>query len=127
MKSTVISILAFLYISMAGGVVLNLHFCMGALSSVEYGYDDHQSCGKCGMQEKDGCCNTELRIVKLDDSHQWVNSDSVKKKSFTLSLPAIDQFDFFTSRNHSVIRVFYHSPPDPRIGLVFLHNSVLLI
>ncbi len=37
--------------TIASGVVVNVHYCMGRLASVEYGYDDHDVCGKCGMSD----------------------------------------------------------------------------
>jgi hypothetical protein len=57
-KKITLVILALLYLGLTTGVVKNLHFCMGELSKVDYGYDKHDACEKCGMTEKDGCCHT---------------------------------------------------------------------
>ncbi|HET9278950.1 MAG TPA: hypothetical protein VFN95_12220, partial [Flavitalea sp.] len=57
-KKVTIAILAFLYLGLTTGVVKNLHYCMGQLSNVDFGYDKHDACNKCGMTEKEGCCNT---------------------------------------------------------------------
>ena len=70
MKKAVIAILALLYIITTSGVVVNVHYCMGTVASVTYGHEAPESCGKCGMIEKDGCCHSELKVVKLDDVHQ---------------------------------------------------------
>ena len=127
MKKVTIVILAFLYLGLTTGVVKNLHYCMGQLSNVDFGYNKHDACKKCGMTEKDGCCNTELKFVKLEDSHQWEQSGSVKK---SVSLPilrehllvyAVDPYD-------PIIAVqYHHSPPDHRANSLYLHTRALLI
>ena len=126
-KKLMITILAFLYLGLASGVIMNLHYCMGELSSVEYGYDNHEGCGKCGMKETVGCCSTESKVVKLQDSHQWSKLESLTKKifepaSFTVleNLPATLASQHFGS-------VDYHSPPDWRANLLYLHTGVLRI
>lgn len=126
-KRFIITILAFLYLGLTSGVVKNLHYCMGQLSNVEYGYDDHDSCGTCGMKEKDGCCNTELKIVKVEDSHQWVKSGSITKKSFTISTADSERYVSIPPAYYSVYASSYHSPPDRRTNSVYLHTGVLLI
>jgi len=126
-KRLPIAILAFLYLGLTTGVVKNLHYCMGQLSSVEYGYDEHKSCGRCGMDEKDGCCNTELKIVKVEDSHQWVKPGSIAKKSFAISTPDYGRNNFVIPAYQGLYAVPYHSPPDPRTNFVYLHTGVLLI
>lgn len=127
MKKVVISILAVLYLGLASGVMMNLHYCMGQLSSVEYGYDEHNHCDKCGMEQKDGCCNTEFKLVKLQDSHQWAKSDWLAAKY-------ISTLTFFTSASyrhtplhHRVIDSRYYSPPDYRMNAIYLHTSILRI
>ena len=74
MKKAVIAILALLYIVTASGIVVNLHYCMGKLASVEYGIDTHETCGKCGMKDTPGCCETESKVVKVQDEHQWAKA-----------------------------------------------------
>jgi hypothetical protein len=100
---------------------------MGQLSSVEYGYHKHDRCGKCGMAEKDGCCDTELKVVKLQDSHQWAKSFSLFKKVINVSSYNSDQYTFLIPRSYQPYISGYHSPPDRRDNEVYLHNGVLLI
>jgi hypothetical protein len=125
-KKATIVILALLYLGLTTGVVKNLHYCMGELSNVDYGYDKHQACEKCGMTEKDGCCNTEFKVVKLEDSHQWKTPTSLNPP---FSLPAFNDrplltFDRYKPGNFSL---YYHSPPDHRANNVYLQTGVLLI
>jgi hypothetical protein len=99
---------------------------MGQLNNVEYGYDEHDSCSKCGMKEKDGCCNTELKIVKLEDSHQW-EPGSIAKKSFALAITDWHRPVFLVSAYRSLYAPGYHSPPDQRTNFVYRHTGALLI
>ncbi len=70
MKKALTAILAILYMTIASGVEMNIHYCMGELASVELGKAADKACSKCGMEAKDGCCEDESRIVKVEDSHQ---------------------------------------------------------
>lgn len=70
MKKYLVSILAFLYLSLSTGIVINLHYCMGDLASVELGLSHDDTCAKCGMKDQKGCCETEYQLVKVQDVHQ---------------------------------------------------------
>lgn len=95
---------------------------MGQLSQVEYGYDDHDSCGKCGMKSNEGCCNTELKLVKVDDSHHWSNP-ALEISKFQL-LADQTQYEKFTFiRDYQTAYKSYHSPPDTRINSIYLHTQ----
>lgn len=122
-----IVILAVLYLGLTTGVVKNLHYCMGQLSKVDFGYDKHDACNKCGMTEKGGCCDTEIKFVKLEDSHQWQQAESVKK---LVSLPILREhlLVYPTECYEPVIASrYHHSPPDHRANSLYLHTRALLI
>lgn len=126
-KKAIIAILAFLYLGLAGGIVMNIHYCMGQLSAVDYGDDERNHCSTCGMKEDDGCCSSELKVIKLQDSHQWAKPDSqINKDVHTIAL--------YTKAPHQhiplhyrLVDLRYHSPPDNRANLVFLYTSVFRI
>lgn len=128
MKKAIIAILAILYVTVASGVVVNVHYCMGRIASVEYGYDDHDICGKCGMSgQKKGCCHTEYKLVKLQDEHQLAKASV----SFP-ALPAIVPVQPFIFQQplsgvDSYLSLQYHSPPDSRGNTVYLRNNVFRI
>ncbi len=126
MRKATIAILALLYIFTTSGVVVNSHYCMGALASVSYGHEEPESCGKCGMTEKDGCCHSELKLVKLDDVHQ--QTIKAEKIAGVAILPA----NYFETEpaSYNSDKYFhnsYHSPPDQRINAVYLHTNVFRI
>lgn len=128
MKKAVIAILAILYVTVASGVVVNVHYCMGRIASVEYGYDDHDVCGKCGMSgEKKGCCHTEYKLVKLQDEHRLVQA-SVSFPELPAIVPVQTSFlQQPLSGVEACLSLSYHSPPDFRLNIVYLRNSVFRI
>ena len=58
---------------MSTGFVMNSHYCMGRLSSVELGISEVKKC-ICGMRidraKKSKCCHSKIEVVKLEDSHK---------------------------------------------------------
>ena len=52
--------MAFVYITLASGVEVNIHYCMGKLTDANYSYTNDDTCGKCGMQNKKGCCHNDF-------------------------------------------------------------------
>ena len=99
---------------------------MGELSQVDYGYDKHDACEKCGMTERDGCCSTEFKVVKLEDSHEWKIPTPLNHPFFLPVLndrPLLLPFDRYNPANI----LYYHSPPDHRANYVYLHTGVFLI
>ncbi len=75
MKKVIAGILAFLYLTMSSGVVLEVHYCMGKIASVDLLAGLHDTCSRCGMKEKKGsCCRDELKIYKLDTEHKNITN-----------------------------------------------------
>lgn len=128
MKKTIIAILALLYMTIASGVVVNVHYCMGRVASVEVGYDDHDVCGKCGMSAaKKGCCHTEYKLIKLQDEHRLAQVQ-VSFLEIPAEVPApISFFQLPLSGEEQYIALRYHSPPDTRLNNVYLRNCVFRI
>jgi hypothetical protein len=128
MKRTFVAILAILYLTITSGVVVNVHYCMGRFASVEYGADDHDVCGKCGMSDKKNkCCHTESKLVKVQDAHQLA-----KTQVQLLELPAEApvQYSLFqqpVAGQERYLALQYHSPPDSRLNTVYLRNCVFRI
>lgn len=127
MKKTVIAILAVLYIVAASGIVVNLHYCMGRLASVEYGIDTHESCGKCGMKDTPGCCETESKVVKVQDEHQWTKT-GMEMAQLSAVIPQFEiGFNTLLQGKEKYSNPLYYPPPDPKGNAVYLANSVFRI
>lgn len=128
MKKGLVAILAILYITLTSGVIVNVHYCMGSIASVEYGYDDHDACGKCGMKEqREGCCHTEYNLVKLDDEHQVVPADL---PSFEMPVSIIpDEIVWIDPAPAQIppTAFTYDDPPDPYSNSIWLHHCVFRI
>jgi hypothetical protein len=125
-KKAVIAILALLYIITTSGVVVNVHYCMGTVASVTYGHEAPESCGKCGMEEKDGCCHSELKVVKLDDVHQQAIKAS--QIAQVAELPVV-YFETTVAvyNSHKGFVNSYHSPPDNRVNAIYLSTGIFRI
>lgn len=59
-----------IYITASSGVVLNVHYCMGKVSSVQVDNFSEKLC-KCGAAASEmNCCFSEFKVMKLEDSHK---------------------------------------------------------
>jgi hypothetical protein len=67
-KNFFVTILAFFYLATTTGATLYMHYCMGKFYSVDL--VEKVGCNKCGMETTDGCCNDELKVIKVEDNHQ---------------------------------------------------------
>ncbi|MGE5107184.1 MAG: HYC_CC_PP family protein [Sphingobacteriales bacterium] len=130
MKKFFVAILAFIYLVTTSGVVVTIHYCMGKLSSAEYGAAKTSKCDKCGMQEsqkKKGCCHTENKIYKLDDSHNYVKSLIDFSKTSIAAPEEVINMDQPWQGVEKTLVLQYHSPPDKRCSSVYLYNCVFRI
>jgi hypothetical protein len=69
LKKAITLFVAVAYLMLTSGIVVDLHYCMGKLSAIDFRHNTGKACDRCGMQGND-CCRDELKVVKLDDSHQ---------------------------------------------------------
>lgn len=126
MKRPVVAILAFLYIVIASGITVNIHYCMGDFASVEYGIPANDACSVCGMKEKKGCCHTEYKLVKIQDAHQLatITVEFSKLPATPVQLTSLPPVAISQQKN---IWLQYHSPPDERLNGIYLYNNVFRI
>jgi hypothetical protein len=107
--------------------MVNIHYCMGNLSSVEYGLGDTETCGTCGMKEKKGCCHTEYKFLKLKDEHQLAKALVEFGQAPQLVLHHSDFGIHAAIDKNTLLELRYHSPPDQRENQVYLQNCVFRI
>ena len=123
MKKGVIILLAFTYLAISSGVIVNTHYCMGRISEVVFGKDETgKDCDKCGMKAADGCCHDEVKVVKLADSHSLVqqNIDFAKAPVILPEHISIFENNIFVGQPNLVYGI--HGPPDaPRVPLHILY------
>lgn len=102
-----------LYISASGGVVLNVHYCMGEVSSVEIeSFKSGDDCEKCGMPESsNSCCRSELKAVKVDNLHKATVA------AFNIQLPVsilpvnVSLIDISKLISNKAEQTVAHAPP----------------
>ena len=128
MKKVYIGILAIIYMAVSSGIAVQLHYCMGDKTGMEFYGTSNGKCGKCGMTEKDtGCCHDEFKFYKISDSHKTVSNDIDLTAS---SVPVINKFYAYNwqiADNTAATFVNNHSPPDYTKPEVCIMNSVFRI
>ncbi len=75
MKKILAILFSVFYFGFSSGAAFSIHYCMKEFVSVSQKAND--ICGKCGVKDKKGCCKTEIKIVKVDDSQKsdYLNVD----------------------------------------------------
>ena len=125
MKKILLTILAFVYLVTTTGAALNLHYCMGKLSSVDLRKSD--KCSRCGMKNMDGCCKDEYKVIKLQGDHQLAINHIQFLSPFILI-----EHNFFTANTSlpvvaSSINIFNNSPPGSSGRSICILNSVFRV
>ncbi len=112
---------------MAGGVVMNVHYCMGKMSEVSYGYQSSQPCSRCGMESKKGCCHSESKVIKISDDQQAAKAGFDSAPPVIESLVHVISFLQGSQGNKEKDPIHFHPPPDDYGPPVFLQNRVFRI
>lgn len=91
---------------------MELHYCMGNKAGMDLYGTSSDTCGKCGMSEKDtGCCHDEFKFYKISDSHKIVSNDIDLAAS---SIALVNDFYVYSwqmPENNAATAVNNHSPP----------------
>ena len=130
MKKIITSIALACYLAATSGVIINFHYCMDRLTSMDFFASESKVCGKCGMKIKDsdGCCKDEVKIIKM-------NSDQKAAATIVFELPALDAVALAPSAfisasffNIDETRHYRnHSPPLLTKQDIYLDNCVFRI
>jgi len=116
--------IAVFYLAVTICVVMNIHYCMGKISSISFSHDkvhDDGTCSKCGMSKTENhCCKDDVKTVKLNDSHQasdfafelalmeehfnehYVESSKYPKAEFKGEIKEIGKVDFTKDGTYTV-------------------------
>ena len=127
MKKLSVAILAIIYLGVSSGIAMNIHYCMGKLSSIELMHSNDK-CDKCGMKYgKNSCCNDKFKIVKLTDSHKIISNEIniFTPVAIIDNSKSISDIDF---QHAPIIADFNnHSPPISQGISLCILNSVFRI
>ncbi|NCI50663.1 hypothetical protein GWC95_12065 [Sediminibacterium roseum] len=128
MKRPAVFLLALIYLALSSGVVMNIHYCMGKISSVKLQTWTPGSC-VCGKKakSKSGCCKTELKVVKMQDAQKIAQADhSLQLAVAVLSTNSnLLQAPFYNAS--STIIPGEHSPPLRSRQDTYLQNCVFRV
>ncbi|WP_228427971.1 HYC_CC_PP family protein [Chryseobacterium oncorhynchi] len=121
MKKILAILFSIFYFGFSSGAAFSVHYCMQEFVSVSQKTDD--ICGKCGVKEKKGCCKTEIKIVKVDDSQKsdLMNVDFLGQIS---EIPTTHPF-FFADKSFSASKftqIQINGPPEYKPVPIYIHH-----
>lgn len=132
MKKFILALFAFIYLSTTVGVMVNLHYCMGKLISLNLRSKESDKCDKRGMSESDrknkGCCKDEHKFFQNSTDQKCLNAGIELTQQFGVTSPASFAeissvlFSFVTEENPKI-----HAPPHFFGVAVFIRNCSFLI
>lgn len=111
MKKIITAILAFLYLGVSSGIAMEIHYCMGEKTGIEFFGGDNEKCSKCGMKEKKGCCTDEHKFYKLNDSHKSVSNDAKLNAPVVFISNTFPVFNCLPATSAAKNNTASHSPP----------------
>lgn len=121
MKKILAILFSIFYFGFSSGAAFSIHYCMKELVSVSQKADD--ICAKCGVKEKKGCCKTEIKIVKVDDSQKsdYLNVDFLSAVS---EIPVKHKFSAmdksFSATKFTQIQI--NAPPESRPVPIYINH-----
>ena len=116
------------YMLVSSGIAMEIHYCMGKRSGVDFYTAKEDKCGKCGMKEKKGgCCNDEHKFYKLEDSHKNVSNDISFNAGEIAIITQYPQYDWQLPNDAAITVVNNHSPPDDNGPSACIMNCVFRI
>ncbi|HEX4374543.1 MAG TPA: hypothetical protein VHZ50_14675 [Puia sp.] len=127
MKKVFVSILSILYLIVACGFAVNIQYCMGRVSSIDYAYNHSKICSRCGMENKTGCCHSEFKIIKISGDQQTAKANiHIAQQPAVINYFAVNILQVAQGLE-KITPSQYYSPPDKRLTAVYLHNCVFRI
>ncbi|MEN9548523.1 MAG: hypothetical protein RIR12_1114 [Bacteroidota bacterium] len=114
MRKAIFTLSVFCYLIASSGMVVNYHYCMKRLASVDFFETSSEVCGMCGMETHDsnGCCHDEVKVVKL--TQEQTKAISTYFKFDTTPMPSICFGNFITAklvdRNGEWLKKYYPPP-----------------
>ncbi|MET3036421.1 hypothetical protein ABXT08_09985 [Chryseobacterium sp. NRRL B-14859] len=121
MKKILAIVFSIFYFGFSSGAAFSVHYCMQEFVSVSQKTGD--ICGKCGVKDKKGCCKTEIKVVKVDDSQR---SDllTIDFLSQISEIPVTPLF-FFVDRSFSAskfTRIQINAPPEYSLVPIYINH-----
>jgi hypothetical protein len=130
-RKIILSMIAVFYLAATSGMVINVHYCMGKVSSITFNDEaDHNdgTCDKCGMVKTENhCCKDEITKGKVNDSHQ-TSTVAFELASASSAVPVRTTVLSDPEQGQSAIPLLtYFSPPPRVLNRVYLDVNVFRI
>lgn len=127
MKKFFALILTIVYMTASSGVVVNVHYCMGKMASVQMDNSTDNLC-KCGVKTSSkGCCHNEVKVVRMTNLHKQSVAVSYVFVSTALLPVAVSLIDISKTYTSDVNITVANNPPDLASNKVYLSNCVFII
>jgi hypothetical protein len=112
-KKILLAISTVIYMVLASGIAMEIHYCMGKEAGIDFYGSKTDTCGKCGMKEKNtGCCHNEHQFYKLEDSHKNVFNTIDFTKHYNIVAPLVHAvYDINPPANELTAIAANNSPP----------------
>lgn len=111
MRKLVCIILTFVYPLLTSGLVLQLHYCGGKLSSLSLALSDTHSCS-CGSKSmKKGCCKNKSLQVKVKGDHRTTNNILLPSTSCNNLACVLPVTEILIPKSQYIVASNYHLPP----------------
>jgi hypothetical protein len=126
-KKFVAFILAVLYFTASSGVVFNVHYCMGKVSSVKVDNFSNSFC-KCGKKEtNNSCCSSEFKVVKLNGDYK-ATSSNIDSRIVTDILPVkVSLIDLSKTTSQLTLVLVANAPPPDPLNRLYIANCVFRV
>jgi len=112
MKKLFTILVAFLYLAVSCGLVVNMHYCMGELADISYHSSEKSNdCGYCGMEDS-GCCHDDLKVFKLDDTHKGSPLVKFGTPAFTAIAPVAPDYSIQKTLAGELRLEYIRTPPE---------------
>lgn len=128
MKKIVLIILTLLYAVVSSGITLNLHYCMGRLTGVEWG--SASVCASCGQKKMAShCCSNETQYVKLALDQDVSQATVTSLSPAVVELMPVFQTGLGEMLPEDILQpsAVFDSPPGQTGVPLFVHHCTFLI
>ena len=128
MKKLLATFTLICYLALTCGVVVNFHYCMDRLASLQFFGGESKICAKCGMyKDPNGCCQDEIKVVKIQDDQQ--TTDAISSLIAPKFLQAfVSVFSIISIQTPDIFRDWQnHSPPLLAVEDISVQNCVFRI
>lgn len=134
MKKFILAFFALIYLSTTIGVTVNMHYCMGKLTSLAFSSKNSDKCDKCGMAKSsskskdEGCCKDEQKFVQNTTDQKSFDAGIELAQLFSVSLPVtFGDIPLFQISSVTEENPISHAPPRASTVTLFVRNCSFLI